>query len=72
VATDGAAGDIIDVEPAAGFLRRRVLFSEGEDRTSRNDEQAPQFGQAGDDVMGQAIGEAAAPLRFFKERHYGE
>ena len=37
-----------------------AAFAQREDRALRDDEHAPQLGETGDDVMGQAIGEAAA------------
>ncbi|HUH86277.1 MAG TPA: hypothetical protein VLX85_16835 [Stellaceae bacterium] len=71
-ASHASAGDEIDVQPSTGILRPDASFRQREDRASGNDEEIPQFGQAGDDVVGEAIGEAAAnafPAYLFEERH---
>ena len=71
----GSAGDIVDVQLPAGLLGPDVAFGECEDRAARDDEQAPQLGQPGDDVVGEAIGQAAAhpaTIRVFDKRHHGQ
>ena len=48
---DGAAGDVVDVEAAGCLVGSDTALSEGEHRAARDDEEVPELGQAGDDVL---------------------
>ena len=70
-----AAGDIVDVQLPAGILRPDVALGQREDGAARDDEEVPQLGEPGDDVVGQAVGQPAADaavIRVFDKRHDGE
>ena len=60
VAPHGSADDVVDVEHPAGLFRADVPLVQREHRPLRDDEQAAQLGEPGDDVVGERVGGPAA------------
>ncbi|MNS99182.1 hypothetical protein D3C72_1335790 [compost metagenome] len=67
-----AADHEVHVQRSAGLFRPHAALVQGEHRALSNDEQAAQLGQAGDDVVGQAIAQPSphpVARRCIRERH---
>src|SRR6185437_6791583 len=66
-----SAGDVVDVEPSAGFFGAYPPKAEREDRSLGDDEEAPQLGKAGDRIMREAVGGLADALPAVRQRVEG-
>ena len=66
-----AGGDIVDVQPSAGFFRRDVRLGQRKHRSARDDEEIAELGETGDDVVGEPVGQPAArAAALLDKRHH--
>ena len=54
------ARDIVHVQHPAGFLRTGAPLAKGKDGAARNDKEAAELGEPGDDIVGKSVSEAAS------------
>ena len=67
------ARDIVHVQHPAGFLRTGAPLAKGKDCAARNDKEAAELGEPGDDIVGKSVSEAASRAvanRPVEKRHH--